>query len=260
MSMQTKRAFAMASVLVACKSAGPTHEREHLRVAAASDLTVAFAEVGTAFEKQGGPHVDFTFGASGMLARQVEEGAPFDVFAAANVSFVDEAVQKGACLGDSRSLYARGRIVMWADDANRLPADLTELADPKYAKIALANPEHAPYGRAAREALVKAGVWPKIEGRIVYGENVQQALTFAKSGNADVAIVAHSLVTDSPGHTRPIDVVLYAPIHQAIVVCKGTNGSRTQSHGAQTNARAFVDFVGKGEGREILRRHGFALP
>lgn len=246
----SKRAWVMAALLVACKG----KESDHLRVAAASDLTLAFPEVGAAFEKQGGPHVDFTFGASGMLAKQVEEGAPFDVFAAANIAFVDETVQKGACLGDSKSLYARGRIVVWTTEANLLPKDLAELADPKYKKIAIANPEHAPYGRAARDALIKVGVWTTIANRIVFAENVQQALAFAKSGNADVAIVAHSLVTGLAGHVRPIDAGLYAPLEQAMVVCKSASRSENP------RARAFVDFVAKGEGREILRRHGFALP
>lgn len=226
-----------------------------MRVAAAADLALAFNEVGAEFEKESGKHVDFSFGSTGLLAKQIAEGAPFDVFAAANVSFVDEVVQEGACVGETKTLYAKGRIVLWSEDPSAIPKDLVALEDPKYAKVALANPEHAPYGRAAREALRRAGVWAKVQPRAVYGENVQQTLMFARSGNADVAIVALSLAVGSPGNYVPIDPSLHAPLDQALVVCKG--GSK----GAKIHeARAFVDFVGSERGRTIMRKYGFLLP
>lgn len=246
-------AMAVATALSSCKRDAP--EPPRLRVAAASDLTLAFGEARVAFERKTGIPVDVTFGATGMLARQIEEGAPFDVFAAANVSFVDEVVRRGACFGDTRSVYARGRIVLWASDAALVPRDLRDLADPKYRKVAIANPEHAPYGRAARDALIEAGLWSKLAGRIVQGENVQQALAFAQSGNADVAIVAESLVAAHPELTRTIDTALYPPIDQALVACKGARGAPRID-----DARAFIRFVREGEGRAIMRRHGFALP
>lgn len=228
---------------------------EPLRVAAAADLALAFKEVGAAFEKQSGKHVDFSFGSTGLLAKQIIEGAPFDIFAAANVSFVDDVVRENVCLGDTKTLYAKGRIVVWSKDPWALPKDVGELRDAKYTKVAIANPEHAPYGRAAREALTKSGVWANVQARTVYGENVQQTLMFARSGNADVAIVALSLAIASPGNYVPIDPSLHEPLDQALVVCKG--GSR----GAKTNeARAFVDFVGSEPGRAIMRKYGFLLP
>ena len=261
------RAFvvlALAALLGCSKSAGSgggdasgdgARKGEPLRVAAAADLALAFKEVGAAFEKQSGKRVDFSFGSTGLLAKQIAEGAPFDVFAAANVSFVDDVVREGACLGETKALYARGRIVMWSKDPWALPKDIKDLEDPKYAKVAIANPEHAPYGRAAREALTKAGSWAAVEPRAVYGENVQQTLMFARSGNAEVAIVALSLAVTSPGNYTPIDPSLHAPLDQALVVCKG--GSK----GAKTNeARAFVDYVGSDAGRAIMRRFGFLLP
>ncbi len=237
-------------------SAGDGARRgEPLRVAAAADLALAFKDVGAAFEKETGKKVDFSFGSTGLLAKQLAEGAPFDVFAAANVSFVDEVVREGACLGDSKALYAKGRIVLWSKDPWALPKDIAGLADPKYAKVAIANPEHAPYGRAAREAMTKAGVWKSVEPRAVFGENVQQTLMFARSGNADVAIVALSLAVTSPGNYVPIDPSLHEPLDQALVVCKG--GSR----GAKTNeARSFVAFVSSPTGRAIMRKYGFLLP
>ncbi|MBX3203418.1 MAG: molybdate ABC transporter substrate-binding protein [Labilithrix sp.] len=228
---------------------------EPLRVAAAADLALAFKEVGSAFEKESGKRVDFSFGSTGLLAKQIAEGAPFDVFAAANVSFVDDVVREGACLGESKALYAKGRIVLWAKDPWLLPKDITDLADPKYAKVAMANPEHAPYGRAAREALTRSGAWATVQPRAVYGENVQQTLMFARSGNADVAIVALSLAVTSPGNYTLVDSSLHEPLDQALVVCNG--GSK----GAKANeARKFVEFVGSDAGRSIMKRFGFLLP
>ena len=258
-------ALAAFAPLVGCsKSAGSgggdtrgdgARKGEPLRVAAAADLALAFKDVGVAFEKETGKRVDFSFGSTGLLAKQIAEGAPYDVFAAANISFVDDVVREGACLEETKALYAKGRIVMWAKDPWALPKDIKELSDPKYAKVALANPEHAPYGRAAREAMTKSGVWSTVQPRTVYGENVQQTLMFARSGNADVAVVALSLAVTSPGNYIPIDPSLHEPLDQALVVCKG--GSKG---GKPNEARAFVEFVGSEPGRAIMRRYGFLLP
>ncbi|MBX3192788.1 MAG: molybdate ABC transporter substrate-binding protein [Labilithrix sp.] len=244
-----------SALLPACERGENARRGEPLRVAAAADLALAFADVGKAFEATTGKKVDFSFGSTGLLAKQIQEGAPFDVFAAANVSFVDDVVSAGSCLGETKQLYAKGRIVMWSKTPEALPKSIEDLRDPKYAKIALANPEHAPYGRAGREAMTKAGVWASAEPRAVYGENVQQTLMFAQTGNAEVAIVALSLAVTSSGHYTPIDPSLHAPLDQALVVCKG--GSK----GPKANeARAFVDFVGSAAGRTIMKRYGFLLP
>jgi molybdate transport system substrate-binding protein len=224
-------------------------------VAAAADLALAFKDVGDAFEKKTGKHVDFSFGSTGLLAKQISEGAPFDVFAAANMSFVDDVVKDGSCYGDTKALYARGRIVLWSKDPWLLPKDVGDLKDPKYAKVAIANPEHAPYGRAAQQALTKVGAWPTVQPRAVYGENVQQTLMFARSGNAEVAIVALSLAVTSPGNYVPIDPSLHEPLDQALVACKG--GGK----GPKANeARAFIEFIGSEPGRLIMRKYGFLLP
>ena len=228
---------------------------EPLRVAAAADLSLAFAEVGVAFEQSSGKKVTFSFGSTGLLAKQIAEGAPYDVFAAANASFVDDVVRANACLGDTKTLYARGRIVMWSSDGASLPATLDGLRDPRYVKVAIANPEHAPYGLAAQQAMTKAGVWADVKPRAVYGENVQQTLMFAKSGNADVAIVALSLAVNNPGSYVAIDPSLHEPLDQTLVVCKG--GS---SGGKPNEARSFVDYVGSEPGRAIMRKYGFLLP
>jgi molybdate transport system substrate-binding protein len=255
---------ALALALIACSAGAPECVRggsqsgrkgEPVRVAAAADLAVAFKEIGSAFEQSSGKKVEMTFGSTGLLAKQIVEGAPFDVFAAANVSYVDDVVRAGACNEESRSLYAKGRIVMWSKDRAAIPATLDGLRDPKYAKIAIANPDHAPYGRAAQQAMTTAGVWSAVEPRAVYGENVQQTLMFAQSGNAEVAIVALSLAVAGGGSYVLVDDGLHAPLDQAMVVCKG--GSRG---GKPNEARAFIDYVASEPGRAIMRRYGFLLP
>jgi molybdate transport system substrate-binding protein len=228
---------------------------EPLRVAAASDLAGAFEEIKAAFEKESGKRVELSLGSTGMFAKQIAEGAPFDVFAAANVSFVDEVVSAGACDPATRSLYARGRLVVWTKDPSMLPKDVRDLKDPRYAKIAIANPEHAPYGRAAQQALEKSGIWPSVERRTVHGENVLQTLVYARTGNSDAAIIALSLAVTSEGSYLPIDADLHEPLDQALVVCNG-GAKRAKVH----EARAFVDYVGSEKGRVVMRRYGFLLP
>lgn len=225
-----------------------------ITVAAAADLSRAFREIGDGFEKRSGRKVVFSFGSSGLLARQIAEGAPFDLYAAANQSYVDDVVRAGACEGSTRALYARGRIVLWTRRGASVarPVTVADLASPRYARIAIANPEHAPYGRAAEQALRKAGVWEAVRPRLVYGENVQQALQFAVSGNAEVAIVALSLAVVSDGEYTPIDAALHEPLAQSLVVCR---------HGAASQAAGdLASYIGSPEGRAIMRRHGFALP
>jgi molybdate transport system substrate-binding protein len=248
-------AIACILQLLACQKSGSSGTGEGgdpIRVAAASDLAVAFRVIGDDYEKKTGRHVDFTFGSSGLLAKQVEEGAPFDVFAGANMAFVDEAIKSGACDGATKTRYALGALAIWTKSGDA--PKLADLADEKYKRIAIANPDHAPYGKAAKEALQKAGVWDKIEKRMVYGENVQQAHQFAKSGNADVAIVGLGLaMSATDGKFAPIDSALHAPLEQALVVCKGKGGPRDR-------AKDFAAYISSKDGRAVLDKHGFVLP
>jgi len=238
---------------------GSSRVGEPLRVAAAADLANAFPEVGKAFEAATGKKVDFSFGSTGLLSKQISEGAPFDVFAAANLSYVDDVVRANACDGSTKQLYATGRIVMWSADKSVLPATLEGLRDKKLAKIAIANPDHAPYGLAAQQALTRAGVWADVKPRAVYGENVQQAMMFAQSGNAEVAIVALSLAlehrSDAHGGYVLIDAELHAPLEQAMVICRGGSAGNKPNE-----ARAFLAFVASEPGHAIMRKYGFLLP
>ncbi len=225
-----------------------------VRVAAAADLAAAFEELGKVFEQQSGQKVIFSFGSTGQLTQQVTQGAPFDVLAAANVSFVDQAVTAGACEGSTRALYARGRIAIWTRKGAGLPVTkIEELADPCFAKIAIANPEHAPYGQAARDALKSAHVWDAVQPRLVFGENVRQTLQLAQTGNVEAAIVAYSLVVqDQANPWLLIDEALHAPIDQALVVCK---------HGSSfEGGKAFAQLVRSPAGRDLMGRYGFSRP
>lgn len=226
-----------------------------LRVAAAADLARTLPEIGTSFERTHGRRVEVTFGASGMLAKQLAQGAPFDVFLSADAAFVDDAVKSGACIADTKRTYARGHLALWTKDEALRPNDVRDLVDAKYKKIAIANPEHAPYGRAAKQALTSAGVWSTVAPRVVYGENVGQTLAFAQTGNAEVAIVAQSLVADEPAHVRAIEPALHDPLEQSLIVCQGgANG------GDRVSARAFADFMGAAQAQAILMAHGFSAP
>ena len=229
-------------------------EREPLKVAAAADLSFAFKDVGAAYEKKTGEKVVFSFGATGLLEKQLAEGAPFDVFAAANVSYADDAVKAGACEGESKAIYATGHIVLYSTkEAAFHPKTLSDLTDARVAKIAIANPDHAPYGKAAKQAMQRAGVWDKVQAKVVYGENVQQTLQFAQSGNADVAIVALSLATVTPGEAAPIPTDLHDPIDQALVAC-------THGKAGTEEARKFIAFVQSADGHAVMRKYGFLLP
>jgi molybdate transport system substrate-binding protein len=224
-----------------------------IRVAAASDLTRAFEALRSSFERETQRKVELSFGASGMLAKQVGAGAPFDVFASANTGFVDQVVQAGACSAQTRAPYALGHLVVWSKPGLVKPASqLEELADPRFKRIAIANPEHAPYGKAAKEALTKAGIWRQVEPRLVYGENIKQTMQYAESGNVEAALVALSLAVDGgPASYLRVDESMHAPIDQTLVVC---------SHGEdRAGGQAFASYVNSPAGRAVMRRYGLML-
>lgn len=251
------RALLLAAALLwaGCKSeaAKSPAEQPAIKVAAASDLAFAFKDVGAVFETKTGIKPVFSFGSTGLLAKQIAEGAPFDVFAAANVSYAEEVIKAGACDAESKKLYARGRIVVWTKNSGPKAIEkLEDLTDPAFVKIAIANPEHAPYGRAAEQAMKTAGLYDALKPKLVFGENIQQTMQFAESGNVEAAFVALSLATvDKAGRYLLVDDTLHKPIDQAMVVC-----GKTPSEGA----RKFHEFVNSEEGRALMRRYGFLLP
>jgi molybdate transport system substrate-binding protein len=247
--------FALATAFFAAECSRPVPGGdEPVRVAAAADLAFAFKDIGAAYERATGRKVVFSFGSTGLLEKQIAEGAPFDVFAAADISFADEAIRVGACLPESRMLYATGRVVLLpAKGAAFVPRSVADLADPRVTRIAIANPEHAPYGRAAKQAMERAGVWNEVKSKVVYGDNVHQTLQFVQSGNADVAIVALSLALATPEDFTPIPAELHDRLDQALVVC--TRGRAGPALGGR-----FAEYVRSPEGRAVMHKYGFLLP
>jgi molybdate transport system substrate-binding protein len=224
-----------------------------LTVFAAADLAFALKELAPRFEKAAGVKVALVLGSTGNLARQIEHGAPADVFFAANETFVDELVAKGAVIPQTRALYAQGRIVLATPKTfgPRL-ADLRRLTDPRVRRVAIANPQHAPYGKVAEEALRKLGLWDAVRPKLVYGENIRHTLQFLQTGAADAGIVALSVASVPEIDWVPIDPTLHAPLNQVVAVVRRS--------GRPELGVAFVQFVNGGEGRPVMKRYGFRLP
>ena len=241
--------FVCALVLTgACSNKQET--RTELHVAAASDLIPAFEEIGKEFEATTKTKVIFSFGSTGLLTRQIENGAPMDVFAAASVDYIDQLEQKGLILPDTKAVYASGRITLWTPKDSKLKIEkIDDLKNDEVKRIGIANPDHAPYGMAAREAMQSAGVWDAVKSKLVYGDNIRQTLQFAETGNVDVAIVALSLSKQSDGRWTPVPQELHKPINQGLAVIRSTKNEKS--------AREFAAFVTGPKGRAILAKYGF---
>ena len=223
-------------------------------VAGASDLRPAFEAIGRAYTARTGAKVTFSFGSSGQLAQQIRNGAPFDVFASADVAYVDELLAAGVGDRATKVTYAFGRLALWQPKGStRLAAGVADLADPSFSRIAIANPQHAPYGRAAVQALKSAAVYEAVADRLVFGENVSDAYRIATSGNADAALVSLSLVVadSAGGYYAIVPAAAHAPLEQAMVV----TAPKTRA----VAARAFAAQVTSRSGRAVMRRYGFVL-
>lgn len=234
-------AISLIAVLNFSVSLSSLRAQEPLLVAAASDL----APLQALWQEQFPGKVTFTFGASGMLARQIENGAPFDLFLSADEFQIEPLTKKNKVNADSRQIYAIGRLAVWSKSGTfKTWADVSRAQH-----IAIANPLHAPYGRAAQEALEKSGLWAKVQDKLVLAENVRQAFQFAESGNADVCLTAYSLVFDQGGVAVPED--LHRPLRQIGVVVSKSKQKK--------EATAFLDFLLSPAGRSIFATHGFNL-
>lgn len=228
-------------------------------IAAAADLKFALSEAADAFKRATGRQVSLTFGSSGVFRRQIAQGAPFEMFLSADEAYVEALHKEGRTEG-AGALYATGRIVLFLPHGSAVKADrgLHDLAtaakDGRLKHLALPNPEHAPYGRAAREALQHAGVWEAVKDKLVLGENAAQAARFASSGSAQAAILPYSL-TRAPdlsdkGASLTLPESWHAPLRQRMALIKG----------AGETARRFYAFMQEREARAILAKHGFVVP
>ncbi len=246
-----RRRLPLLLMLTAMGCGGPASRspQSEINVATAANLTRVFAELGQIFDRQTGIHVVYSFGATTQLAQQIAHGAPFDVFAAADTEHIDELARQGLILPDTRAVYARGKLVLWIPEA-RVPLDqLKDLARPGITHIAMANPQLAPYGRAAVESLRALHLWETVQPRLVFAENVSMATQYAATGNADAVFTALALVYDRAGRRIEIPENLHAPIDQTIAVVRSTSKPEL--------SRKFVQFITSKPAREILKRYGY---
>lgn len=224
-----------------------------LLVAAAADLQFAFTDLGQKFTEQTGQEIEFSFGSTGNLTTQIENGAPFDILAAADIAFVDRLKEQGLIIPDTQQLYAQGHIVLVVNrEAGVQATELQDLLDPSIIRVAIANPEHAPYGKAAEEALQSAGLWDELQPKLVLGENVRQTLQFVQTGDAAVGIVALSIAEVPEVTYTLLPAELYNPLNQSMAVIKATQN--------EAAARAFLGFVNGPQGRPVMKKYGFLLP
>ena len=241
----------LAALTAAGCDRGPRADAQPLRIAAASDLQRVLPRLIERFQNQTPTTVTptLTFDASGQLAEQIKAGAPFDLFLSANVKFVSDLAAAGLVEPASVQPYARGSLVLClhraAGDQVRGLADLN---GPEIKRIAIANPEYAPYGVAARQALERAGLWSRLESKIVRANSVRQAMIYVQNGDAEAALVSHALVAPEV-RVIEVDAALYDPLIQALGIV-----AATKQH---DRARALAQFILSGEGQAILRESGF---
>jgi molybdate transport system substrate-binding protein len=236
----------------ACAQNAPT-------VAAAADLKFALEEIAAKFRTEAGQEVKLSFGSSGNFATQLQQGAPFEIFLSADEGFVFQLADAGKTV-DRGVLYAEGRIVLFAPKGSTFKPDAkfdalrAALMEGSIQRFAIANPEHAPYGRAAEQALKSQGLWDAVKPKLVLGENVSQAAQFAASGSTQGGIFAYSLALSPAigalGTYALIPADWHAPLRQRMVLMKSAGGT----------ARAFYQYVQTPSARVIFRKYGFVLP
>jgi molybdate transport system substrate-binding protein len=228
---------------------------QEITIAAAADLQSAMQDVAARFQNETGKTVKLIYGSSGNFFQQIQNGAPFDMFFSANLEYPKKLEAAGLTEPGTYYQYAKGKIVIWVpkDSKLDLSSGLHSLVEPSVKKIAVANPQHAPYGQAAVAAMQKENVYDKVKDKFVLGENISQTASFVISGSADVGIVALSLAL-SPnmkdrGRYAEVPVSEYPPIEQACVVLSSSKNKET--------ARQFLLFVKTGAVSDILRSYGF---
>jgi molybdate transport system substrate-binding protein len=248
----------LIAVAVLLLSAVTAATAQQLKVAAAADLQFALKDLSARFEKQTGIKVQAIYGSSGSFATQITSGAPFDLFLSADLRYPEKLVKDGLAEPSTLYKYAMGRLVLWVPIGSRIDVNkgLAVLTDPGIHKIAIANPQHAPYGRAAVASLKSVGIYDKVEVKFVLGENISQTAQFVESGNADAGLIALSLAISpamkSRGRYVEVPQGAYPPIEQGAIVLKASK---------QKDAAAkFLAYLKTEEARSVLRTYGFSDP
>ena len=231
---------------------------EEITIAAASNLNFAFRDVATEYEKASGNQVRLTFGSSGNFYAQIQNGAPFDLFFSADVEYPQKLEEAGLTVPGSLYQYAIGRIVLWTGHESRIDVakGIEALREPTVKKVAIANPKHAPYGRAAVAAMEYFKVYDQVKDKLVLGENISQAAQFIESGACDIGIIALSLAVTpamkSKGMYWEIPAEAHLPLEQSVVILKSSK--------QQESAKQFLVFLNGVQGQEIMKRNGFTQP
>ena len=231
---------------------------EEITVAAASDLTFVFPEIVARFQKETGDTIKASFGSSGNFFSQIQNGGPFDLFFSADIGYPKKLQDAGLVEADTFYEYAVGKLVIWvpSPSALDLKKGLAVLTDPSVHKISIANPEHAPYGRAAVAALKHENIYDKVSGKLVMGENISQAAQFVQSGNADIGLLALSLALapslKEKGRYELVPASDYPPLEQAAVVLKASQKKET--------AKKFLAFVKTPAIVSLMKDYGFTIP
>lgn len=246
-----------ASLLTSSAARPQTQNRSSgLVVAAAADLSSALKEIAASYETKTGSKLKLSFGASGALTEEIKNDAPFDIFFSADMDYPHQLIASGAADAESLYEYAVGKLVLWVPEDSRLDLEhkgLNVLLDPSVHKIAIASPEHAPYGRAAVAALKHAGIYARIADKLVLGENVTQAAQFVESGNAQAGLVAlaHAVAPGMQGKGRywEVPVADYPPLAQGVIVL-----GRSQH---KKEATDFLEYIKTESAAQIFRKYGF---
>jgi molybdate transport system substrate-binding protein len=255
-AVAARLAGTLLAILVSTLTSGVLASEPVLRIAAAADLKFALEEIVTAYRRDvSADSIEVVYGSSGKLSTQIQQGAPYDLFLSADIGYVERLAAEGYGAGPVIP-YGVGRIVLWSATRDASGMRLSDLADPGIGRIAIANPRHAPYGKRAEEALRAAGIWDRIEKRLVMGENIAQTAQYVLSGNAGVGIVALSLALNPElarrGGYALIDEALHQPLRQGLIV--------TRRGGGNPAARRFADYLGGQTARRVLTAYGFSPP
>lgn len=245
--------FALMFVLALLSGAA---QAEKLTLAAAADLKYAMVEVVQGFKAQhAGDDIEVVYGSSGKFLTQIRNGAPFDLYFSADIVYPRELAKQGLAAGEVRP-YAVGRLVLWSLKPELAKTPLKALPQVAIRRFAIANPQHAPYGRRAQEALQHEGVWEAMQPRLVLGENIAHAAQFVDSGAAEAGIVALSLAMSptlqGKGAWTLIPAEWHAPLEQGFVI--------TRRAANNPLAKAFADYMAGDAARAVMRRYGFELP
>jgi molybdate transport system substrate-binding protein len=256
--MRTVRQFAARALIFVCLlfMGQAAYAEEKLTIAAAADLKFALDEIVVLFKStHPAAQIEAIYGSSGNFSTQIRQGAPYDIYFSADIAYPRALKAEGLAASEVHT-YGVGRIVLWSPSRDAGKMTLADLTDPSIQKIAIANPQHAPYGKRAEEALRAAGVWEKVEPKLVYGENIAQTAQYVQSGNAQVGIIALSLAISpelaGQGSYALISDKLHQPLEQGFII--------TRRAADNPLAGEFAQFIASKEARAIMTRYGFVLP